>query len=93
MASEEGYVILDVRTVLERIQGHPSGSISITLDSLSCRVDELKGMKILAFCHSGDRSNAATRFLNHNGIEALNVTGGMIAWTHADLPTTSGSSP
>jgi rhodanese-related sulfurtransferase len=51
----------------------------------------LEGKKVLAICRSGNRSGRATRHLSANGIEALNVKGGMLAWTRAGLPTKKGS--
>jgi len=91
MAAEDGYVILDVRTLRERKQGHPPGSIHMVLETIPERLDDLKGKKILAFCRSGNRSGAAARFLNQHDIEAHNVQGGIIAWSHAGLPLKEGS--
>lgn len=91
MATEEGYTIVDVRTKPERTLGHPQGSIHISLDSLDRRTPALEGRRVLAICRSGNRSRSAARFLNANGIEALNVKGGMNAWTRAGLPTTKGT--
>ena len=91
MAANDGYTIVDVRTVRERRQGHPPGSIHIELQSISQNIDRLRSTKVLAFCRSGNRSNQAARFLAANGIEALNVKGGVIAWQRASLPLAKGS--
>jgi rhodanese-related sulfurtransferase len=91
MAADAGYIILDVRTLREREQGHPPGSIHMVLETIPERLDELKGKKILAFCRSGNRSGAAARFLGQHDIEAHNVQGGIIAWSHAGLPLKEGS--
>jgi rhodanese-related sulfurtransferase len=91
MAADAGYVILDVRTMRERKQGHPPGSIHMVLETIPQRLDELKGKKILAFCRSGNRSGAAARFLTQHDIEAHNVQGGIVAWSHAGLPLKEGS--
>ena len=90
MATEEGYTIVDVRTKRERREGHPPGSVHISLDSLDKRTRALEGKKVLAICRSGNRSGTAARFLNAQGIETLNVKGGMIAWNRAGLPTKKG---
>ena len=90
LASESGYVIVDVRTKQERVQGHPTGSRHISLESLPQRTTALEGQKVLAICRSGNRSRSAAKFLNSQGIEALNVKGGMIAWNRAGLPTKKG---
>ncbi len=91
MAEEDGYVILDVRTKLERKEGHPPGSVHVSLDSLDRRVSSLQGKRVLAICRSGNRSGTATRKLNAHGIEAKNVRGGMVAWNRAGLPTRKGT--
>jgi rhodanese-related sulfurtransferase len=91
LAAEDGYVIVDVRTKRERRESHPPGSLHISLESLDQRMTSLQGKKVLAICRSGNRSGRATRHLTANGIEALNVKGGMLAWTRAGLPTKKGS--
>ncbi len=91
MAADDGYVILDVRTAKERTQGYPPGSIHMVLETIPQRLDELQGKKILAFCRSGNRSDAAARFLNQQDIEAHNVEGGILAWSHAGLPLKEGT--
>jgi rhodanese-related sulfurtransferase len=91
MAADDGYVILDVRTTTERTQGHPPDSIHMVLETIPQRLDELQGKKILAFCRSGSRSDAAARFLSKQNIEAHNVEGGIIAWSRAGLPLKEGS--
>lgn len=90
MADEDGYTIVDVRTPGERELGHPPGSIHIELETIPNNLTRLEGTKVLAFCRSGSRSHHATRFLTDQGIEALNVTGGMVAWQRASLPVRKG---
>ena len=91
MAAQDGYTIVDVRTVGERRQGHPPGSIHIELQTIPENLDRLRDTKVLAFCRSGNRSNQAAKFLTANGIEAMNVKGGVVAWQRASLPLTKGS--
>ncbi len=91
MAHTEGWVLLDVRTKRERTEGYATGSIHYSLDSLEQRLPKLEGKKVLAICKSGSRSAQAARFLQDNGIETLNVKGGMIAWHRAGLPTKKGN--
>jgi rhodanese-related sulfurtransferase len=45
---------------------------------------------IVVVCRSGNRSASATNFLNRNGLDAVNLSGGMIAWVNAGLPTQRG---
>jgi len=88
MAQNDGWIIVDVRTKRERKDGFPPGSIHYSLDSLNQRLRKLEGKKVLAICRSGNRSGTAVRILEQNDIEAINVKGGMNAWTRAGLPTT-----
>jgi rhodanese-related sulfurtransferase len=90
MAQTEGWIIVDVRTKPERKEGGATGSIHYSLDSLNQRLPALRGKKVLAICRSGNRSGTAARYLEQNGISALNVKGGMIAWERAGLPTKKG---
>jgi rhodanese-related sulfurtransferase len=90
MAANDGWIIVDVRTKLERKQGGPPGSLHYSLDSLNQRLPKLKGTKVLAICRSGNRSGTAVKILEQNGIEAKNVKGGMIAWDRAGLPVKKG---
>ena len=90
MAMNDGWIIIDVRTKPERKEGGATESVHYSLDSLNQRLPALKGKKVLAICRSGNRSGTAAKFLEQNGIEALNVKGGMIAWERAGLPTKKG---
>jgi rhodanese-related sulfurtransferase len=90
MATNEGWIIVDVRTKPERKEGGATGSIHYSLDSLNQRLPALQGKKVLAICRSGNRSGAAAKFLEQNGISAINVKGGMIAWERAGLPIKKG---
>jgi rhodanese-related sulfurtransferase len=90
MATNEGWIIVDVRTKPERKEGGATGSIHYSLDSLNQRLPALRGKKVLAICRSGNRSGAAAKFLEQNGISAINVKGGMIAWERAGLPIKKG---
>ncbi|GMQ97885.1 MAG: rhodanese-like domain-containing protein [Acidimicrobiia bacterium] len=90
MAENDGWVIVDVRKKDERLKVHVPGSLHYSLDSLNQRLPQLQDKRVLAICQSGVRSETARKFLAQNGVEALSVKGGMIAWTGAGLPTKSG---
>ncbi|MGI9666922.1 MAG: rhodanese-like domain-containing protein [Acidimicrobiia bacterium] len=91
MATNDGYVIVDVRTDKERTESHPPGSIHIELETIPDNLAQLQGKKVLAFCRSGNRSSHAAKYLEAQGIEAHNVSGGIIAWQKAELPLVAGS--
>lgn len=81
-------VILDVREDHEWNAGHIEGAVHIPLGDLSDRRGELDAAaKTVVVCHLGGRSARATAYLVHNGINALNLDGGMEAWEEAGRPT------
>jgi len=78
-------IMIDVRTTGEYggELGHIDGSILIPLHELSQRINELekyKSEEIIMVCRTGNRSGQATKFLNKNGFNALNMIGGMVKW-------------
>jgi rhodanese-related sulfurtransferase len=44
---------------------------------------------VLVVCHVGGRSAHATAFLRRQGVDAVNLTGGMAAWEAARRPFVS----
>lgn len=86
----EGYTIIDVRTQEEYSEGHIEGAVLINIFSpdFKDKISALdKNGKYLVYCRSGKRSNRAVLFMIEAGIkEALNLTGGIIAWKNAGKP-------
>lgn len=95
-AISKGTAIVDVREVEEFNAGHVAGSISLPLSVI---VDEYQNANlsgtVIVNCRSGARSARATAFLRSVGVDARNLAGGVIAWSHAGLPlvTDDGSEP
>ncbi|HZE04528.1 MAG TPA: rhodanese-like domain-containing protein [Solirubrobacteraceae bacterium] len=84
--------LVDVRGPAELAQARVAGATHIPLDQLSRRLGELdRGRPVAFLCRSGSRSAAATRAASSAGLDAANVKGGVIAWSRAGLPLTSGS--
>jgi rhodanese-related sulfurtransferase len=78
-------VLIDVRTPPEYdgTLGHLSGSILIPLSELTSRIaeiEEYRDKELIMICMSGYRSNRATQMLRELGFNAVNMTGGMMAW-------------
>jgi rhodanese-related sulfurtransferase len=82
-------IIVDVREDDEVAEIAVPGATHIPLGLLRDRVSELpRDGELLLICHSGQRSSMATRFLRDEGFAgATNITGGIVAWFHAGLPT------
>lgn len=79
--TDDNITILDVRTIPEFKEGHLAEATLIPLDSLEQNLEKLdasKHKKILVYCHSGNRSVAASRILENHGFTPINVKGGII---------------
>ena len=79
--------VVDVREPAELRSGGIKGARNIPLGQLGQRMSELQGGKTVAFvCRSGARSGRATRAAAKAGVEAVNLSVGVIAWARAGLP-------
>ena len=83
--SEEGYIILDVRTQEEYDQGHIPGAIVISHEEIAEKAEEVltdKEQLILAYCRSGRRSKIAAEALVELGYTNIKEFGGIIDWPY-----------
>ncbi len=78
----EGAMLVDVRSPGEFSGGHIEGAISIPIQELSGRTDELgdKGSPIVLYCQSGARSAMAKRLLESKGFSQVHDMGSMGSW-------------
>lgn len=85
MDSEEGYIILDVRTQEEYDQGHIPGAIVISHEEIEEKAEEVltdKDQLILVYCRSGRRSKLASEALVELGYTSIKEFGGIIDWPY-----------
>ena len=85
MDSEEGYIILDVRTQEEYDEGHIPGAILIPNTEIEARAGEElpdKDQLILVYCRSGRRSKLAAEILVELGYTNIREFGGIIDWPY-----------
>ena len=85
MDSEEGYIILDVRTQEEYDQGHIPGAILIPDTEVEVTAEEVltdKDQLILVYCRSGRRSKLASEILVELGYTNIKEFGGIIDWPY-----------
>ena len=85
MDTEEGYIILDVRTQEEYDQGHIPGAIVISHEEIAEKAEELltdKDQLILIYCRSGRRSKIAAEALVELGYTNIKEFGGIIDWPY-----------
>lgn len=85
-AISAGASLLDVREPEEFEAGHAPAAHSIPMGELEARVAELpRGATIICVCRSGWRSAAAAAALTATGFDAVNLVGGMHAWSAEGL--------
>jgi rhodanese-related sulfurtransferase len=84
-------IVLDVRTPQEFRSGHIRGARSVPLPDLPATIEALPhDRELVCVCASGSRSRRATSMLTRAGLYAVNLRGGMGAWTRAGLPVQRG---
>ena len=85
MDSEEGYIILDVRTQEEYDQGHIPGATQISHEEIAEKAEDVltdKDQLILVYCRSGRRSKLAAETLVELGYTNIKEFGGIIDWPY-----------
>ena len=85
MDSEEGYIILDVRTQEEYDEGHIPGAIVISHEEIEEKAEDVltdKDQLILVYCRSGRRSKIAAEALVELGYTNIKEFGGIIDWPY-----------
>lgn len=90
-----GLLVLDVREQDEWDAGHVAGSVHVPLMTLADSLATLPASEqTLVVCRSGNRSAHATAFLVQQGLDAVNLAGGLLAWQWARRPlVTDGGDP
>lgn len=84
--------VLDVREPDEWHHGHIDGALHIPLRDLPQRLADLStDSQVLVVCKVGGRSAQAVGYLVQNGVDAVNLDGGMLEWQAAGRPMTSES--
>ena len=95
-ARSKQVVILDTRPASEYIAGHIAGAISVPVDDLQRRLQQLtKGKEYVAYCRGpycvyADR---AVELLRANGRRARRLLDGFPEWRAAGLPVANGVEP
>lgn len=69
--------IIDVREPYEFRNGHIPGAKNVPLGTVAGHAVE---GRVYVICASGSRSGRATKMLLKKGVDAVNVTGGMMLW-------------
>ncbi|GAA2384330.1 rhodanese-like domain-containing protein [Streptomyces glaucosporus] len=82
--------LLDVREDDEWAAGHAEGALHVPMSEFVERLAEVTeraaDRKVYVVCRVGGRSAQVTQYLLAQGVDAVNVEGGMKAWEAAGRP-------
>ncbi|MFI1014584.1 rhodanese-like domain-containing protein [Streptomyces sp. NPDC020965] len=84
-------LVLDVREADEWAAGHVEGALHVPMSDFVARFGEVTeavadGRRAYVMCRVGGRSAQVTQYLVRQGIDAVNIDGGMLAWDGAGRP-------
>ena len=84
-ATDDGVVVLDVRSDEEVAQGRADGSVHFPLTELEAGrlPDVAKATKLYVYCRTGRRAEAAAKILRREGWEDVTNIGGLDDWRAA----------
>lgn len=91
--------VLDVREAEEWAAGHVEGALHVPMSDFVARFGQVTkvladGRRAYVMCRVGGRSAQVTQYLVQQGLDAVNVDGGMLAWEGAGRPmVTENGSP
>ena len=78
----DALTLLDVREDWEMSIACVSGVVHIPMAQVQARLAELdRNTEIVVLCRSGRRSLEVAKLLQLNGFKALNLSGGILAWS------------
>jgi queuine tRNA-ribosyltransferase len=84
--------IIDVREPDEVAGARVDGAVHIPHGSLVARHGEVpRDPTLYLMCAVGGRSAQATQFLAAQGVDAVNIDGGITAWHRSGLPVVTGA--
>ena len=79
--------VVDVREPSEYAEGHVPGAVSMPLATVPVRFAEIdRDRPVHLVCAVGGRSAQAAQYLDEQGFDTVNVTGGTGDWVTAGFP-------
>ena len=81
-----GWFVLDVRTDAEWAEGRIPGSTHMTVGKVVSGVGSRVVEPVLVVTAHGGKGWRVAQYLKHQGIEAGNLVGGLLAWEAAGMP-------
>jgi rhodanese-related sulfurtransferase len=93
-ALQSGAPLIDVREIDEYQAGHVPGAVLVPLATVPSALDRFPiDQTAYVICRSGARSHRACEFLVAQGLDAVNVVGGTLAWISSGRETVDGDQP
>mgnify|MGYP003576918011 CR=1 FL=1 len=87
----DALTLLDVREAWELDIASVPGVVHIPMGDIAERLGEIdQSREVVVLCRSGRRSLEVAKFLQQNGFKAVNLAGGVLAWSRdldATIPT------
>ena len=91
LAAEPATRLIDVREPDEYADAHVPGAVLVPLGTVPDNVDAFRGAgPVYIICARGGRSLKAAEYVAEEGVEAVNVAGGTLAWIDAGHPVDAG---
>lgn len=87
-AALDGATLIDVREADELAQVRVDGAIAMPMSTFVDHVSELPEGPLYVLCRSGARSARVVQYLEQQGFDATNISGGILDWEAAGLPVT-----
>lgn len=89
-----GARVIDVRELHEYEAGHVPGAVLVPLGTVPYADHQFATDSTnYIICRTGARSHRACEFLIEQGIDAVNVAGGTLAWVNSGRETVMGDQP
>jgi len=86
----EALQLLDVRSPPEFLSGHLEGARLLPITRFRREIEALEldaERPVVVICRTAHRSIPAVRWLRRAGFDAVQLRGGMLAWSRGGLPT------
>lgn len=89
LINHDNAVVIDIRVADSYAKGHIIDAVSITSSDLTTNTKKYEKYKlrpVIVVCNTGSESQKIAAFLLKQGYNAYSLSGGLRAWTGADMP-------